>query len=297
MRLMRRYTWILNTIFWALLIHTATSHSMGEESSKIDRNLLSVDFSKTSLNLSLLGTVTREGFRTAIIKNTVTGKLKTYAEGEMIDLISTEEVKLERISDCTIMIERKGSYETLSCNRGNHTADRIYDETLSETAIYRLLSPLAKYKVLRKPKEDNNRPSKFKSIYENEIIVASKKHGVDPYLVRAVIKAESNFNPLAVSPKNAVGMMQLIPEAARDYGVGNPFDPEENIDGGVRLLKDLINYFNGDLELALAAYNAGKGSVIKHGFRIPPYTETMDYVDKVLGYYSLLKWNRYEWKR
>ncbi len=272
----------------ALFLHTATSYGIGGKGGKTDR--MSVDFTKTSLDLSLLGTVTSGDLRTAIIKNTATGKIKTYAEGERIDLISTEDVRLDRVSDCTIMIERGGRYETLSCIRGDRTADRTYKETPDETAIYRLFSPLARYKVLGKSSEGDRKTHGF-SPYENEIISASKRHGVDPYLVRAVIKAESNFNPLAVSPKNALGMMQLIPETARDYGVGDPFDPEENIDGGVRFLRDLIDYFNGNIELALAAYNAGKGSVIKHGFRIPPYMETMNYVDKVLGYYSLLRWN------
>jgi len=88
-------------------------------------------------------------------------------------------------------------------------------------------------------------------------------------------------------------MMQLIPATASDYGVNDPFDPVANIEGGVRYLKDLMEYFDGDMKLSLAAYNAGKGSVIKHGFTIPPYPETTDYITKVLGYYKIMKAKNY----
>jgi soluble lytic murein transglycosylase-like protein len=87
--------------------------------------------------------------------------------------------------------------------------------------------------------------------------------------------------------------MQLIPATASDYGVDDPFDPVSNIEGGVRYLKDLMEYFDGDMKLSLAAYNAGKGAVIKHGFTIPPYPETTDYITKVLGYYKIMKAKNY----
>jgi len=283
---------ILNTLLGILFIYPYGSQSIEIDKAGIRKNLLSADLTKSNLELSLLGTIVKEDTGTAIIKNLKTGKLKTYAEGERIDLIYTEEVVLAQISDCVVMIKREDLYETLSCEMGN-LREQEQDVYASETAIYRAFFPLSKYKVVSRSKENKNGPEKAKHDYESEIIIASNRHGIDPYLVKAVIKAESNFNPLAVSPKKAMGMMQLIPETAKDYGVMNPFDPEENIDGGIRLLKDLINYFDGDLKLALAAYNAGKGSVIRHGFQIPPYSETIDYVDKVLGYYSLLKLNRY----
>jgi hypothetical protein len=291
---MRNYIWVANAVLMVLLNYTITSYCTEKKASQSNKDLMSADFSKTSLKLSLIGTVTRKGFGTAIIKNTSTGDLKTYTEGDIIDLIDSEEVKLSSISNCVIMIERKGRYETLSCHTGKSASSNT-DEPLSETIGYRLFSSLAKYKIVSRTKEDKNelpQLTKFKSGYEEEITAASEKHGLDPYLVKAVIKAESNFNPRAVSSKNAMGMMQLIPETASDYGVENPFDPNENIDGGVRFLRDLVNYFNGDLKLALAAYNAGKGAVVKHGFQIPPFTETIDYVDRVLGYYSLLKGKR-----
>jgi cell division septation protein DedD len=92
-----------------------------------------------------------------------------------------------------------------------------------------------------------------------------------------------------VSPKGAVGVMQLMPETARNQGVTNPFDPSENIMGGVKYLKKLIDMFNGNISLALAGYNAGENAVVKYGYAIPPYNETMDYVDKVLVHYNNLK--------
>lgn len=112
----------------------------------------------------------------------------------------------------------------------------------------------------------------------------STNHGVDPALVRAVIKTESNFNRYAVSNKGAMGLMQLIPSTGRRYGVRDFFDPEQNIDGGVRHLKFLLQKFNGNLDLSLAAYNAGENLVQRLG-RIPSIPETTDYVRKVRANY------------
>ena len=113
----------------------------------------------------------------------------------------------------------------------------------------------------------------------------SQEHGVDPALVRAVMKTESNFNRWAVSPKGALGLMQLIPTTGRRFGVQDFFDPEQNIGGGVRYLKFLLEKFNGNLDLSLAAYNAGENVVEKLG-RIPPIPETTNYVRKVRATYK-----------
>jgi len=113
---------------------------------------------------------------------------------------------------------------------------------------------------------------------------AAERHRVDPALVRAVIETESNWNPRAVSRKGAGGLMQLIPTTAQRYGANDLFNPEQNIDAGVRHLKSLLQRYNGNLDLALAAYNAGEGAVDRAG-GIPHYRETKNYVQKVQNAY------------
>jgi soluble lytic murein transglycosylase-like protein len=127
--------------------------------------------------------------------------------------------------------------------------------------------------------------SKDSSDYHSIIHEKATKYKIDPFLVKAVIKTESNWNEWAVSRKGAMGLMQLMPTTARELNVRDPFNPEENIEGGVRYLRYLIERFNGDLTLALAAYNAGPTWVDKFGV-VPPITETKQYVRKVLSLYN-----------
>jgi len=115
---------------------------------------------------------------------------------------------------------------------------------------------------------------------------AASRHQIDPELVRAIVQVESNFNPYAVSPKGARGLMQLIPATARRFGVRNAFDPRSNLDGGLRYLKHLLGMFDGDLRLSLAAYNAGEEAVSRSR-GIPPYRETQNYVRKIAELYPL----------
>ncbi len=123
-----------------------------------------------------------------------------------------------------------------------------------------------------------------RSSYDPIIERAATDFGVDPVLVRAVIQVESDFNPRCVSNKGARGLMQLMPETARRYGVKQIFDPEQNIRGGVQYLAELMGMFGNDLSRALAAYNAGEGAVAKYA-GIPPYDETMTYVHRALTVY------------
>jgi soluble lytic murein transglycosylase-like protein len=124
------------------------------------------------------------------------------------------------------------------------------------------------------------------SRYTLHIRSASLATNVPAALIRAVISAESSFNPYALSATGAVGLMQLMPETAARYGVTNRMDPSQNILGGARYLSDLMRLFHNNMHLTIAAYNAGEGSVLKYGRRIPPFPETVAYVPKVLGYYK-----------
>jgi soluble lytic murein transglycosylase-like protein len=131
--------------------------------------------------------------------------------------------------------------------------------------------------------------ARFVPIIDN----AAKTHGIDARLIHAVIRAESGYNAQAISSKGAVGLMQVIPATARRYGVSNIYDVTENIFCGARYLRDLLHMFNGNVELALAGYNAGENAVIRAGNRIPPYPETMAYVPKVISFYRSPELNRF----
>ena len=112
------------------------------------------------------------------------------------------------------------------------------------------------------------------------------QHGVDPFLIFCLMHQESRFGSGAISPKGAMGLMQLMPGTAARYGVTNPYDVAQNIAGGTRYLKDLLKMFNGRVDLALAGYNAGEGAVMKYGYTIPPYNETQNYVKLIIKRYG-----------
>ncbi len=128
--------------------------------------------------------------------------------------------------------------------------------------------------------------SQNKQKYSDLVAKAAAKHNLDVKLLHAVIQAESAYNANAESPAGAVGLMQLMPDTAVRYGVADRRDAEQNIDGGARYLKDLLAMFNSDLKLAVAGYNAGEGAVMKYHYNIPPYPETMHYVEHVLSLYA-----------
>ena len=132
-------------------------------------------------------------------------------------------------------------------------------------------------------------PLTEKTPFQKLIHDAAARYHLDPTLIHSVIAIESNFDPKAVSRKNARGLMQLMPRTAELMGVKDSFDPGQNIDGGSHYLSDLLKKYKNDLTLALAAYNAGPDSVDKYGRRVPPYLETMKYVQRIAKTYAKLK--------
>ena len=124
--------------------------------------------------------------------------------------------------------------------------------------------------------------------FDSLILKAAHHHGIDPALVKAVIKAESGYDPRAVSKRGAKGLMQLMPRTAKALGVGDCFNPEYNINGGVKYLKGLLTRYDGNLQLSLAAYNAGMRNVKRYG-GVPPFKATQYYIKKVFEYYNLYK--------
>jgi soluble lytic murein transglycosylase-like protein len=127
--------------------------------------------------------------------------------------------------------------------------------------------------------------SNISSAYGDMISTACDRHGIDPALVNALVKVESDFNPYAISKKGAMGLMQLMPRTAMDMNVRNTFNPNENIDGGVKYLRYLLDRYEGNLSLALAAYNSGETAVKKWG-AIPPFRETQNYVQRIMRIYT-----------
>lgn len=160
-----------------------------------------------------------------------------------------------------------------------------YQLQLAEHGDYRLGAAQAGKRNLASgnpatPQALGNKP------FAREIEQAARRSNLDPALVHAVIHVESRYQAQAVSPKGAVGLMQLMPTTARQYGVADSRDPAANIAGGARYLRDLLAMFNNDLTMAVAAYNAGPQSVIRNGNAVPPYRETQRYVPKVLSLYQ-----------
>jgi soluble lytic murein transglycosylase-like protein len=141
-------------------------------------------------------------------------------------------------------------------------------------------------KTFAVPKADSLRVTRFAAssragVYEDLIVEHARLNGLRASLVRAVVQIESGFNPSAVSPKGALGLMQLMPATARQFHVGNPFNPAENVRAGVAYLKELMVRYDNKEELALAAYNAGPGAVDRYGLSVPPYRETRSYVSRI----------------
>ncbi len=145
-------------------------------------------------------------------------------------------------------------------------------------------APTAVYEVAGAPTYRATTPAATPVVEDSVdslVLQHAQRHALRPELVRAVIQVESGFNPRARSPKGAMGLMQLMPATARELGVTNPYDPAQNIRGGTAYLRQLLDRYDGDERLALAAYNAGAGAVDRHGRNVPPYQETRDYVRRI----------------
>jgi len=169
----------------------------------------------------------------------------------------------------------------------------IFKRVAPDGRVYYTDAPIKglSYKlIIRTPPKTYKRDLKFmatnKTKYNDLVAKAAAKHQMDPKLLHAVIQAESAYNAKAISSAGAVGLMQLMPATARRYGVTDRYDPEQNVDGGTRYLKDLLAMFNSNLRLAVAGYNAGEGAVMKYNYTVPPYRETQDYVRHVLRLYG-----------
>jgi soluble lytic murein transglycosylase-like protein len=126
-------------------------------------------------------------------------------------------------------------------------------------------------------------------IVDGYILESGRRNSVDPLLLYAIMHQESTFKPRALSYKGASGLMQLMPGTARRFGVTSIWDPKQNIEGGTRYMRFLLDKFEGDVKLALAGYNAGEGAVMKYGYRIPPYSETQEYVRRISKRYDLIR--------
>ncbi|HEY2961637.1 MAG TPA: lytic transglycosylase domain-containing protein [Pyrinomonadaceae bacterium] len=124
---------------------------------------------------------------------------------------------------------------------------------------------------------------------DNFIVESGKRNSVDPLLLYSIMHQESSFKTRAMSYKGARGLMQLMPPTAVRFGVTNIWDPKQNIEGGARYMRFLLDLFEGDVNLALAGYNAGEGAVVKYGFKVPPYSETQEYVRRIGRRYSLIR--------
>ncbi len=163
---------------------------------------------------------------------------------------------------------------TIESSKKDNTFDNLFDSVITIHAIPESQAQKDLYNHA-----SINCPSNMETIFQN----ASKKYGVSENLLKAVAKAESDFNPDCTSYAGAMGVMQLMPGTAKTLGVSNAYNAEENIMGGAKLLSQLLQKYNGNTALTLAAYNAGSGNVDKYG-GIPPFKETQNYVKKILGY-------------
>lgn len=191
------------------------------------------------------------------------------------------QMMLEELGGQSSITDSLSSMSSSLLNNANHT------ESLRYEGRNRVFEPSTLAEILSSSHQPTSLSNVYKTIdneqYSDIVQQAAEKYGLPENLINAVIKQESNFNNSVVSGAGAEGLMQLMPGTAKFLGVQDSFDPVQNIMGGAKYLKQMLNQFDGNVELALAAYNAGPGNVKKHG-GIPPFKETQQYVQKVLNY-------------
>lgn len=176
------------------------------------------------------------------------------------------------------LVMRTPTYSKQAATPSSYAPSNIYPSAASKAAPNVAGAAPKRVRSLRVNEQNRQR-------FAGDVQRIASKHRLDPALLHAVISAESSYNPWAVSPKGAMGMMQLMPATADRFGVTNPYDPLANMNGGARYLRWLLDRFN-DPRLAVAAYNAGEGAVQKYGNQIPPYSETQNYVVRVMDFYQ-----------
>jgi len=173
-------------------------------------------------------------------------------------------------------------------DRGQDYAQVIFAKSITSMILASVNLPERPTVVIAPKKKPAVRIKKEEQLFHLIIIEVANRHEIDPALVKAIIMAESGYNPRAISKRGAKGLMQLMPKTAKDLGVEDIFDPEHNINGGVRYFKKLVDIFDGDIKLALAAYNAGIRKVRKFQ-GIPPFKATRYYIKKVFKYYEFYR--------
>lgn len=200
----------------------------------------------------------------------------SLASAEIVFMVSgrTLSVKAHKKLGDTVVLSLRGG--------GDVTLDQSLIEKIVPDEVQHPEPAQAEVQAAAVPARAERGAGLRNSVYSELIATAAQAHGVDPILVQALIQVESNYQPRAKSHKGAMGLMQLMPATAREYRVRNAYDPKANINAGIQKLKGLLNKWEGNVALALAAYNAGEGAVARFN-GIPPYRETQNYVTKILS--------------